>query len=53
MRLFDLATSGIRLVACVSTPGYWGITSVARTTTQVGRNAVPSRPGPPRTQIIL
>lgn len=35
-KLFGLATSGLLLVSCVSATGYWGITSVAHTTTQVG-----------------
>lgn len=35
-KLFGLATSGLLLVSCVSATSYWGITSVAQTTTQVG-----------------
>jgi len=43
MKLLGLATSGILFVACVSATGYWGITSVAKTTTQVGSLGVAIR----------
>src|SRR5271156_642063 len=43
MKLLGLATSGILFVACVSATGYWGIASVAKTTTQVGSLGVAIR----------
>jgi methyl-accepting chemotaxis protein len=42
-KLFGLATSSLLLVACVSATGYWGITSVTKTTTQVAALGVAIR----------
>jgi methyl-accepting chemotaxis protein len=42
-KLFGLATGSLLLVACVSAAGYWGITSVTKTTTQVGALGVAIR----------
>lgn len=42
-KLFGLATGSLLLVACVSATGYWGITSVTKTTTQVGALGVAIR----------
>jgi methyl-accepting chemotaxis protein len=42
-KLFGLATGSLLLVAGVSATGYWGITSVTKTTTQVGALGVAIR----------
>lgn len=42
-KLFGLATGSLLLVACVSGTGYWGITSVTKTTVQVGALGVAIR----------
>jgi methyl-accepting chemotaxis protein len=42
-KLFGLALGSLLLVACVSAAGYWGITSVTKTTAQVGALGVAIR----------